>query len=82
MVPGGICTRGGSAAGGPGALLPASWQAEPGAAGGGGPSTAVDGMEFLRHDTELHITLFGMAEAELRPTGADDPASAALSQGR
>ena len=52
----------------------------------GGPSRVappvdgrfVDGVEVLRDGTELHLASFDMADAELRLTGADDPAFAAL----
>ena len=36
------------------------------------------GMEVLRDGTELHLASFGLADAELRLDGADDPAFLAL----
>ena len=52
----------------------------------GGPSRAppaldgrfLEGVEVLRDGTELHLASFCLADAELRLTGADDPAFAAL----
>jgi len=52
----------------------------------GGPSRVppplggrfLGGMEVLRDGTELHLASFGLADAELRLEGADDPAFAAL----
>ena len=37
-----------------------------------------DGMEVLQDGTELHLASFCLADAELRLSGADDPAFAAL----
>ena len=52
----------------------------------GGPDRAappvagrfVDGVDVLRDGTELHLASFCLADAELRLTGADDPAFAPL----
>ena len=38
----------------------------------------VDGVEVLKDGTELHLATLCLAEAELRLTGTDDPAFAAL----
>ncbi len=38
----------------------------------------VGGVEVLRDGTELHLVSFGLADAELRLAGYDDPAFAAL----
>ncbi len=68
------CTRGGSAAGGPSAPPPG--RAKPGCTAPRQPLH--QWVEVLRYGTELHLASFGMVEAMLRPTGADDPAFAAL----